>query len=255
MSKSTVSNYRQVGTVRSGLLISGTKDPKLGHDIEVFKKTAPSIPSKYPSKGKSRKGEKNGFGGRTHRFSSSKDDHSQPGPGYYHKSTTYVKNAATCGSVSARGFTSLISKANRFTGQTISLLNASEMPGPGSYSPLISTIPAVDVDAPPQSMFAKPTRYRDEPAPPEVDITPGPGQYNVDPKINREKLIDQKTGSSFFKDGSRRFKGQHPQVSENVTKKANNFCALLFSRCKMMMCSLLCLILNNIFPRECLVMY
>jgi len=92
-------NHRQVGTARSGLLISGTKDPKLTEDIETFKKTAPSIPSKFPSRSGRWKGEKNGFGGRTCRFKK-EDGNFQPGPGYYHKSASLEKSS---GSVSARG--------------------------------------------------------------------------------------------------------------------------------------------------------
>lgn len=110
------------------------------------------------------------------------------------------------------GFTSMISKSSRFTSQKIHLLNAAALPGPGSYSPLISTIPIADPSAAPQSMFAKPRRYRDEgEAEPTVAI-PGPGQYELNPTTNREKMIDQRTGSSFFKDSSKRFRRAQPQT-------------------------------------------
>ncbi|GMH72884.1 hypothetical protein TrST_g12064 [Triparma strigata] len=201
-------SYRTVGINKTGTLISGTSDPKLGSEIETFKKTAPSIPSKFGSKSKNRPKERNGFGGRTHRFSSSQAT-SQPGPGYYHKATSLTMDATTNGSVSKRGYTSMISKSNRFT--TTELLDAADLPGPGSYSPLISTIPVADPNSAPQSMFAKPRRYRDEKAD-LVQTVPGPGQYEVNPKINREKIIDMKTGSAAFKDNMKRFMRDKPQT-------------------------------------------
>lgn len=94
-----MTNHRQVGTARTGLLISGTKDPKLNESIETFKKTAPSIPSKHSTRSGRYKGEKNGFGGRTYRFRK-EDNNVQPGPGYYHTSASLEKSS---GSVSARG--------------------------------------------------------------------------------------------------------------------------------------------------------
>lgn len=61
-------------------------------------------------------------------------------------------------------------------------------------------------------MFAKPRRYRDEGAPEPRAPVPGPGQYNLAPSTNREKIIDQRTGSSFFKDSSKRFRRAQPQT-------------------------------------------
>ncbi|GMH78718.1 hypothetical protein TL16_g07913 [Triparma laevis f. inornata] len=203
-------SYRTVGVGRTGQLISGTSDPKLGASIETFKKTAPSIPSKFGSKSKNRPSEKNGFGGRTHRFSSSQTT-AQPGPGYYHKASTLTMDAKTNGSVSKRGYTSMISKSNRFT--TTDLLDAADLPGPGSYSPMISTIPVADPNSAPQSMFAKPRRYRDEKAE-NIQLVPGPGQYEVNPKVNREKIIDMKTGSAAFKDNMKRFMRNQPQTDQ-----------------------------------------
>jgi hypothetical protein len=77
---------------------------RVGATSNIGKTTMnPSIPSKLPINTQTLSGangrkEKNAFGGRTHRFST--EENPQPGPGYYHKATSYVRDS---GSVSARG--------------------------------------------------------------------------------------------------------------------------------------------------------
>ena len=131
--------------------------------------SAPSIPSKFDYRdqhlfcGK----EESGFGSSTKRFNDRKTLY--PGPGQYHKTSSYVKNASKCGSVSARGFTAIISQDPRFS--NLPQLESEFLPGPGQYNP--------------SNKFTKPTR-------PQInfskhlsnmikrkhrEITPGPGHY------------------------------------------------------------------------------
>jgi hypothetical protein len=63
-----------------------------------------SIPSKFETVLLANTKERQGFGGGTHRFTSSSTD--VPGPGFYGAPKTasvVVRNAATCGSVSRKG--------------------------------------------------------------------------------------------------------------------------------------------------------
>ena len=105
----------------------------------------------------------------------------------------------------------MISKTHRFT--TTALLDAASLPGPGSYSPALSTIPPVVEGAKPQSMFATPTVARKtiDPAP-----EPGPGTYSVGFVPSRETLISQKTRSAAFSDGVKRFRPVEPQSESNA---------------------------------------
>ena len=56
--------------------------------------------------------EKDAFGGRTHRFLEADND--LPGPGLYYKQSTMLRSASNCGSVSHKGYGSLVSKTDRF---------------------------------------------------------------------------------------------------------------------------------------------
>jgi len=63
----SATSYRQIGQSQTGQLMSGS------HSItgENLKKTAPSIPGKFEPKKERTLKERNGFGGRTTRFTES----------------------------------------------------------------------------------------------------------------------------------------------------------------------------------------
>jgi len=188
------------------------KDPSTTSNSSAPSRKPCSIPSKFEPKKSMGKKEKNAFGGRTERFTTKST--SQPGPGYYHKPLSYVKSAETNGSVSARGYTSMISKSSRFNiYENIKSLNDAMLPGPASYNVVNvqgTGLAEKDKNQFPQSMFAKPRRYRDDKV--EVrDAEPGPGAYELNPTLIAD-VINRKQGSSFFKDGSKRFRRQKPQT-------------------------------------------
>ena len=100
-----------------------------------FVSSAPSIPSKFESREKKiffRK-ENTAFGCSTTRFE--EKNNFQPAPGQYHKPSSYIKDATKCGSVSARGFTAMISLDPRFS--DMPQLKSALEPGPAAYTPII----------------------------------------------------------------------------------------------------------------------
>ena len=141
--------------------------------------SAPSIPSKYdnrPAQPQHDK-KKTGFGSSTRRFSSK--DVNIPGPGRYYRETSYIRDAKKCGSVSALGYTAIISRAPRFS--DINEQNDAALPGPGDYYPRLHlTMPTT-----PQMNFSGQKLKMHEQIKPRVGIegtqhVPGPGHYNPD---------------------------------------------------------------------------
>lgn len=148
-------------------LMASKKDFKTSKRSKVF--SAPSIPSKYDYRdpnlfcGK----EESGFGSSTKRFNDRKTLY--PGPGQYHRTSSYVKNASKCGSVSARGCTAMISQDPRFS--NLHQLNSEFLPGPGQYNPSFTstkpTRPQINFSNHHSNMIKRKHHQ----------ITPGPGHY------------------------------------------------------------------------------
>mmetsp|Transcript_15210 Transcript_15210/g.18524 ORF Transcript_15210/g.18524 Transcript_15210/m.18524 type:complete len:358 (+) Transcript_15210:137-1210(+) len=193
-----VKSYRQVGIAQKGHFIknNAVKDQEEGDT----KTTAPSIPSKYDAPQKILDGKgTNAFGARTLRFKSVVN--SLPGPGQYYHASSYVKDAKNCGSVSARGYTTMISKTQRFS--NLKELNDASLPGPGAYVPFLSFRNHFDDDIP-NACFAKPKVVTKKKINQREDEIPGPGHYDVDNDIGK-KTLSESNGSSFFKSTERRF--------------------------------------------------
>ncbi len=96
-------------------------------------RSAPSIPSKYSDETRNKpafQARDAAFLCSTERFDDKKN--ANPGPGTYHKRISYLKNATKCGSVSARGFTAMISMDPRFS--DLEELQSALLPGVLLYS-------------------------------------------------------------------------------------------------------------------------
>ena len=139
---------------------------------EVRPKTTASIPTRFETTLLVGPRERNGFGQRTHRFSDSESDN--PGPGSYSMAPTtagvVVRMAHTCGSVSAKGFTGLVSRTDRFGYSDRELEKSASRPGPGThYSPTVKRATTAPV---PVHLYRKPKYFRGQEPPPER--APGP---------------------------------------------------------------------------------
>lgn len=133
--------------------------------------SAPSIPSKYNHGIRDKplfEQRDTAFLCSTTRF----DDkvNANPGPGHYHKRTSYVKDASKCGSVSARGYTSMISLDPRFS--NLEELQSQSFPGPATYIPSLKAIKS----SPAKTDFSNHQTCGNKRRK-ETFATPGPGQY------------------------------------------------------------------------------
>jgi len=171
-------SYRQVGRNTSmGRVVNSSA---AGKSRPRMNRSAASIPSRFETTLHQGRTERNGFGNRAFRFSGvAADKASAPGPGSYHRPATLERDAQMCGSVSRRGMgTGFVSKAKRFHGAEVGLLNAATEPGPGAYQPEKPPERVAFSAAGNTSNFAQPRRYRDEvEVPSATDLTPGPGEY------------------------------------------------------------------------------
>lgn len=178
-----VKSYRHCGTTPKGTLQNGR--PK----SSVQRNHASSIPSKFETGiiGDTEKPMKHAFGTRTNRFV--EHESSGPGPGHYtHEggAAPLIKDPATCGSVSRRGYGNLASKAQRFDNRRDKSLD----PGPGAYANQ-GTPSKSSNSGGPTRVFA-PTKgivgpachngfhHREDPVLPgfvRPSTTPGPGSY------------------------------------------------------------------------------
>ena len=122
---------RQIGGKKS----CGKKSKK---KKRVLEPSAPSIPSKFDDRRDQSLLEKqdSGFLCSTKRFNEKRNV--IPGPGQYHTASTYVKDASKCGSVSARGYTALISLDPRFS--NFKELQSQGLPGPATYMPSLAAM-------------------------------------------------------------------------------------------------------------------
>lgn len=94
---------------------------------KILVPSAPSIPSKYDeSRNEFIEQQETAFLCSTKRFDEKKN--ANPGPGQYN-----VKVAKKCGSVSARGYTAMISLDPRFS--NLKELESQHLPGPATYTP------------------------------------------------------------------------------------------------------------------------
>lgn len=172
--------------------------------------SAPSIPSKYehpiPKHDRERKA---GFGSSTLRFSDSEREGGGieggvPGPGRYYRETSYLRDAKKCGSVSAQGYTAMVSRAPRFS--DLEELEQKILPGPGSYEPRHHlTTPAA-----PRINFSVERINLHRPGHPKggggsrgapaKKETPGPGHYMVE---RTDGNASHNQGSSSFKSTAR----------------------------------------------------
>eukprot|EP00937_MAST-01D_sp_MAST-1D-sp2_P002684 g2684.t1 len=169
-------SYRQVG-----------RNTSLGNVAKKKRKfrpprTAASIPSKFETTLHVGRTERNGFGGRTFRFSSDSTAAAVPAPGSYHRAATLVRRQATCGSISRAGYgTGFVSKDKRFAAATAREVAQSLAPGPASYRPEPLPTQTTQSAAGSTANFAQPRRYRDEAQiPMPTELVPGPGEYYPD---------------------------------------------------------------------------
>lgn len=208
-------SYRQVGTRSAGTVCRGNAGRTV---TAVLKQTASSIPSKFETTLHQGTEEKHAFGSRVHRFRHHDDP--LPGPGAYHRASTLVREAETCGSVSQRGYsTGFASKTDRFAkkDEIISTL----APGPGSYR-TYSTNNTVDAhdfrQSQSQAVFAPPThssaQSRGDTAGVPAEV-PGPGAYNLS-VTSPAQLADRMRANVVFKSAATRF-----PPSKRVVESAN----------------------------------
>lgn len=98
--------------------------------------TVASIPSKYEITLIENARERDGFGIRSHRFSTSETD--VPGPGTYKAELEYlsplVVDCKRNGSISCKGYSGLASRTDRFGFLERKEEEQRSRPGPGSYS-------------------------------------------------------------------------------------------------------------------------
>lgn len=131
--------------------------------------SAPSIPSKYD---RTREilfeKQDTAFLCSTRRFDENRNGN--PGPGQYHKASSYVKDTSKCGSTSTRGYTALISLDPRFS--DLKELKSQGLPGPATYTPSISMMKP----SPVKINFAKHNTSGDK-RKLESNVSPGPGHY------------------------------------------------------------------------------
>eukprot|EP00586_Coscinodiscus_wailesii_P020977 CAMPEP_0172492464 /NCGR_PEP_ID=MMETSP1066-20121228/23630_1 /TAXON_ID=671091 /ORGANISM="Coscinodiscus wailesii, Strain CCMP2513" /LENGTH=364 /DNA_ID=CAMNT_0013262117 /DNA_START=107 /DNA_END=1198 /DNA_ORIENTATION=- len=130
---------------------------------------------------------------------------STPGPGHYYKPSSYVRDGATCGSVSARGYTAVISRTPRFGGD-LEELRKSLTPGPGAYDPFSegdklassaaggSKTTTTTTTGSSSSVTTRTARV--------AIVGPGPGHYNTS-ATTKEEYISRNSLSSFFKSTGR----------------------------------------------------
>ena len=191
MDSSEALSYRQVGTRSAGSVYRGSTGRKTS--TAIGKRASSSIPSKFETTLHQGTEEKKAFGSRVHRFR--EHDDPLPGPGSYHRSTTLVRDAATCGSVSQRGYsTGFVSRSDRFN-KTTAVVSALA-PGPGSYRSYntANTVPARDFrQAATQAIFAPPTHPsaagRGDVASSAREV-PGPGHYDIKHRESTAQMSD-----------------------------------------------------------------
>lgn len=181
-------------------MIALTVQRQVGGKLNVKKKkdkstkkhprSAPSIPSKYHDEAR----DKTLFESRDTAFlcSTTRFDekvNANPGPGQYHKRTSYVKDANKCGSVSARGYTSMISLDPRFS--NLGELQSQSFPGPATYMPSVAAIKTVSAKIDFSNHRTAGTKRKSK-----FFATPGPGQYCLGTKSSK---LPNNLGAASFK--------------------------------------------------------
>jgi hypothetical protein len=151
--------------------------------------SAPSIPSKFDERwDKKPISEKleTSFLCSTTRFEKKKN--ANPGPGQYYLASSNFKDAKKGRSVSARGYTSLISLDPRFS--DLKELEAKSLPGPASYMPDVAVMKpsAMKID------FANHRTSGNKRKPTDF-ATPGPGHYFMGGKVKSHSDL----GAASFK--------------------------------------------------------
>lgn len=212
-------SYRQVGKLTGGRVVRGAppaiKSFMTGQSEAPVafpsmkprpKRSHPSIPSKFETTLHVGQRERDAFGGRTVRFQP--PDNELPGPGNYHKMSSFVKDPETCPSVSKLGYGGgFVSKTKRFS--DTAELNAAAMPAPGSYTTpdFIRSKAAHDYNrAKTSANFARPRKFRDSKM---IDFrpAPGPGEYeqrSFTAPTTKRKYTRSTDMSSTFKSASKR---------------------------------------------------
>eukprot|EP00638_Chattonella_subsalsa_P007974 CAMPEP_0117759944 /NCGR_PEP_ID=MMETSP0947-20121206/16308_1 /TAXON_ID=44440 /ORGANISM="Chattonella subsalsa, Strain CCMP2191" /LENGTH=367 /DNA_ID=CAMNT_0005580485 /DNA_START=123 /DNA_END=1223 /DNA_ORIENTATION=+ len=182
-------SYRQVGKNTGGRVVKGA-----GKQV-ILAATTPSIPSKFETKLHAQNGERDGFGGRTQRFSAKRTD--IPGPGSYHKRSTMIRENESNPSCSKKGYLGgFVSATTRFS--SLKQLQDSEAPGPGTYD-------ANDprrIEPVKTSMFIKPTTKPIEGSRKEEPL-PGPGQYEAAFRSQYAQIMKQKKSANFVSKSER----------------------------------------------------
>lgn len=151
--------------------------------------SAPSIPSKFDERRTDSfldEKQDTAFLCSTKRFDDKKNVN--PGPGQYHMKSTYTKDPGKCGSVSARGYTAMISLDPRFSNLTE--LQSQGLPGPATYVPSL----AIMKPSPAKMDFSKHRTSGNKRKTDHV-TTPGPGHYRVGAKSK----IPSNLGAASFK--------------------------------------------------------
>ena len=196
------------GGVFVGILYRGNAWKK----IEVGTQPRSSIPSSFEAMTTAKSGrEKDGFNTRTLRFGKRVND--LPGPGYYHKSTSFVK---TTGSMSCKGYSSgFLSKDRRFSSGYASSMQG--VPGPGEYKS--RTYLHIKDDkyfnrSTTTAVFSKSAEnlvpHKKKANALKSKHTPGPGTYSISDAFgegisNSSPALPRMSSISAFKSGTTRF--------------------------------------------------
>ncbi len=158
---------------------------------KILLPSAPSIPSKFDEKKEKLviETQDTGFLCSTKRFDERKNVNPGPGPGQY-LACSFIKDASKCGSVSARGYTAMISLDPRFS--NLDELQSEGMPGPATYIPSLTAMKP----SPAKINFSKHNTSGNKRKKVPV-TTPGPGHYC---SRDRAKLTEPSNlGAASFK--------------------------------------------------------
>ena len=156
---------------------------------KVLSPSAPSIPSKFDERKDITIFENlntgTAFLRTTKRFDVKKNVN--PGPGQYHMASSYIKDAGKCGSVSARGYTAMISLDPRFS--DLKELQSRHTPCPATYMPSLTAMKPSSA----KTNFGLHSTTENKRQTEHV-TTPGPGHYFFG---SRSKLPSNLGAASF----------------------------------------------------------
>eukprot|EP00817_Percolomonadidae_sp_ATCC50343_P007057 CAMPEP_0117421492 /NCGR_PEP_ID=MMETSP0758-20121206/2563_1 /TAXON_ID=63605 /ORGANISM="Percolomonas cosmopolitus, Strain AE-1 (ATCC 50343)" /LENGTH=340 /DNA_ID=CAMNT_0005203629 /DNA_START=144 /DNA_END=1162 /DNA_ORIENTATION=- len=207
-SRNTGGKRASKGKVYKGCALFAAQD-KIGQQSQ-HKFT--SIPTAYETILNVGEKEKNGFGGRTHRFKSSVNE--LPGPGYYGGSSDHNISTKKKPSYSKKGAGGISNVGKRWYNLPGPTFNP---PGPGSYyapSFVDESLKKNPNSKHGSAVFAKPQSKTLSLMNPAATITPGPGDYNSHEQTTM-RVRDAKPSSMFASKTQRQ-----PRLRSNNTSSA-----------------------------------